>query len=198
MTGGALTLVLIATAAAQTAAAPTPVPFGLRWGLAAPAEVTFEAATSVGPVSGTLDLVRLDVRGLEGVGRFEMRGAFDPGSVDVGDELLNGHIARWVLRSKDGAFVFGATRRLPPLAKAGEGAKPEDELFGAGVYLDQRRGGKYLEVRYRFYGNPDGTATLEMQYTAPLEDLGLLPPKHPFVEMKGPITVRVKATLVRQ
>lgn len=198
----AIALLIVASAAAQTATpaaeAPTPVPVGLRWGLQTPAELHFTAVTSVGEVTGTVDAVRLDVRGLEGYGRLEVRGSIDPHSVDVGDGLLNGHIARWMLRAKEGAFVFGATKRLPPLAKAGEGSKAEDELFGAGLYLDQRRGGKYLEVRYRFYGNPDGTATVEMRYTAPLEEFGILPPKHPFVEMKGPLTVTMKAVVVRR
>lgn len=189
----ALTAVILSGAPAQAAAAPAPAaqPAGRLFVLETPAKLHFSVPTSIGPVEGTVDVVRVDGRGVEGWGRFDLRIVVDPGTVDTGDALRDRHIARAVLGHGSGNLFIGATDRLPPQA-APEGGY----ILGASAWMDARRGRKHVELRYRWKPGGGG-GVFSFEHEATLEELGLPPPQHPFVHVTGPVKLRLSAPLVR-
>ena len=196
MTSSVLALFVVMATAGQ-AATTVAVPAGRKYGLDRPVKLQFEVPTSVGMIKGTVKLVRLEARALDGGGRLDLRGTVDPNSADVGDDVLSGHIARWVLRGAAGPIIFGSSKRLPPLTDAGQGGGKDAGLWGTGLYLDARRGGRYLEVRYAFTPDQAG-GDLGVRTEIPLAELGLKTPKHPFIEVTGPVTLSLQARLVRR
>ena len=183
-------------APAQDAPAPAPVVSGRRYVLAEPVPVKFSIPTSAGPVEGTILATRVDTRGAEGWGRFELRISLDPDSVNTGDPVIDRHIARTVLKADAGNVSLGSVTRLSPRARAGQGETPEDEMYGARCWLDPTRGGSSVELRYGFEAEAD-TARLQIAHTATLEELGLGEVKHPFVQVTGPLSLQIDAPLVR-
>lgn len=173
------------------AAPAAAVPAGRRFVLQDITPLQFEIPTNVGQVAGTVNVVRLDSQGIEGWGKFELRITIDPNSVQTGDSLRDQHIARVVLSESAGNLFIASTDRLPSLPAEGGGW-----VLGASTWMDARRNRKHLDLRYLWQPKGDG-GTFEFEHVASLADLGLRPPKHPFVEVTGPVKLRFKAALVR-
>lgn len=201
--GAALLVVGVAcvVARAQDAPAPADAPAPpratSRLRLAAPTPLAFEVPTDAGPIVGTIMLTRLDAAGLSGRGRFDVRVRLDPSTVKTDHPVLDGLIARQMLRAAEGPIVLGATSRLRPP----KGASAEDgaaaPLLGGAFWLDARRGGKALAIRYRYTGDRSG-GVLEVEHRASLDELGLPPPAHPFVRVTGPVRFHLRARLVKR
>jgi hypothetical protein len=186
-----------APAAAAPAAAPAPAPVlrGRPFGLAGPTKLKFRVQTSLGPVEGTIGVVELEARGLEGWGGFEIRMALDPRSVRTGDELRDRLIAKSLLRADRGRLVVTSRVRLAaePVS-AEEGA---ESLYGATMTLDRTRRNRSFDLRYRFEGDETG-GTLRLAKTLTLEALGLPGSPHPFVQVTGPVAMELAAPMVRR
>lgn len=176
-----------ATAPAQTAAEPA----GRRFVLQEPVPMHFVVDTNVGKVQGTVDVVRIDTQGIEGWGRFVLRMTLDPSSVRTGDRLRDKHIAEFVLSQSAGSLQVASTDRLASLPAEGGGW-----ILGASTWMDAKRNRKHLDLRYLWKGKTDG-GVLEFEHIAGLNELGLREPKHPFVEVTGPVKLQFKASLVR-
>ena len=160
-------------------------------------QLHFKLPTNGGVVEGTIDVVRLEATGLEGWGRFEVRMTLDPNSVETGDQVRDDHISRYILQASSGPLVIGSTERLSPRARPGLGETPEDEMFGAVLWLDRRRAGKRVELRYKWEGSKD-MGDLHFAHRATIKELGLSRGIHPFVEVTGPIELRFQGRLARK
>lgn len=186
-----LTFTLLASQTPTTASAEQPA--GRRFVLEQPAKLHFEVPTNIGVIAGSLDVVRLDTRGIEGWGRFELRMEVDPRSVDTGDPLRDRHIAERMLGAEKGPIFLVSTDRVPS-EKLSDGSW----LLGASAWMDARRGNKHVMLRYRWEGKGD-RGTLYLEHEATLEELGFQPvTHHPFVQVTGPVKLRLTAPLVRQ
>ncbi len=167
-----------------------------RYELAAPEKLFFSVSTNQGDVKGSIKIERLDVRGIEGWGRFEMRIVLDPATVATKDALLDRHIRRQILQAEAGPVLIGSNERLVPRARPGLGKQPEDEMYGAVMWLDRRRAGKRLELRYHWTGDLE-QGLLKVSHSATAAELGLRPSRHPFVEVKGPVHLSFQAKMRR-
>jgi hypothetical protein len=186
-----------AAAPATAVSAPVAsVPSVRRYELDAPGKLYFTVATNQGDVKGSIKIDRLDVRGIEGWGRFEIRMVIDPTTVATKDPLLDRHIRREILQAEAGPILLGSNERLAPRARPGLGKQPEDEMFGAVMWLDRRRSGKRLEMRYLWTGDLE-KGLLKVSHRATGSELGLRPSSHPFVEVKGPIQLSFQAKMKR-
>ena len=186
------------TATANVTAAPAAfVPLARKFSIEEKQPLHFKFPTNAGLIEGTIDVLRLEAMGVEGWGRFDLRITLDPNSVQTGDPLMDKHIARYILQGDDGPIVVGASERLPPKARPGLGEKPEDELFGAVLWLDRRRAGKRVELRFKWEGNKE-EGTLFFAHQATVKEMGLSRGVHPFVEVTGPLELRFQAPLSRR
>lgn len=188
--------------ASPAAAAPTPAPqpAGRAFRLKEPVPLHFTVATNVGPVEGTVVVTDVAGRGLEGWGRFELFLRVDPTTVRTGDRLRDRVIAEQVLQAAKGPLLVTASTRLsPPRAPASEDAAgPEVSTLPAAVgSLDERRGRKAVELRYAWEGSADG-GVLRIEHSATVAELGLTSAPHPFVQLTGPVRLRLEAALVRE
>jgi hypothetical protein len=182
---------LLATVLPVLALKGEPEPQGRSFVLEAPAPLHFSLPTNVGLVEGTVDVVRIDSRGVEGWGRFELRMTIDPKSVSTGDTLRDAQAQRVVLSGDEGALLVASTDRLPSIPT------PEGTyVLGASTWMDARRGRKHLDLRYTWEGDAE-SGTIRFTHEATLEELGLRPPAHPFITVTGPLTVKFSAKLVR-
>ena len=189
---------LAALLIATTLVAPVQDVQGRRFSLNGPGAVQFEIPTSAGVVRGEIPISRLETRGIEGWGRFEFRLYLDVASIKTGDTVRDRYIANAILSANDGALVLASTERKPPSARAGQGARKEDEMWSFGGWLDARRGRKYMGVPYAFtLAESNDRGQLDIHYAAPLQDLGLPKVGHPFVEVTGPVTLRLSVELER-
>lgn len=166
-------------------------PAGRRFVLEEPVPMHFVVDTNVGEVKGTVNVVRVDTQGIEGWGRFILRMTVDPSSVRTGDTLRDKHIAEFVLSQSSGNLLVASTDRLPSLPAEGGGW-----ILGASTWMDAKRNRKHLDLRYLWKAKAGG-GVLEFEHIASLNELGLRTPKHPFVEVTGPVKIQFKAPLVR-
>lgn len=188
------------SAPAAQAPAPAPQPAGRAYRLKEPVPLRFSVATNVGPVEGTVVVTDVVGRGLEGWGRFELSLRVDPTTVRTGDPLRDRVITEQVLQAAKGPVLVTASTRLsPPRAPAtGETAGAEVSTLPAAVgSLDERRGRRPVELRYAWEGSADG-GVLRIEHSATLDELGLAHAPHPFVQLSGPIRLRLEAPLVRE
>jgi len=169
-------------------------PAGRRFVLQESAELKFTVPTNVGPVSGTVEVQRLDTRGIEGWGRFEMRFAVDPDSVDTGDALRDDFIRRTVFGGSP--ISFASTDRVSPKYRPGTGKVPTDEMFSAVAWMDARRRHRRLELFYTWKGSAD-EGVLRIEHQADWRSLGFQPITHPFVSITGPVQFSLEAKLAR-
>jgi hypothetical protein len=190
-------LSLLASQSAQPAdPAPAPAAAGRRYMLAEPTKAHFTVMTNIGELSGTVDVVRVDARGLDW-GPFELWVEVDPRTLSCRDPVLDRHFARTILRADEGPIVFGSSERITPKASAAPGANSDDQLPGARFYLDARRGGRMVEGRMKSTVEGDqGRVWLKTQGT--LAALGLPPSSHPFIEVTGPLVLELDAPVVRR
>ncbi len=189
---------LTALVLATTLVAPTQDVQGRRFVLEEKATVQFEVNTTVGVVRGEIPIEKLESRGLEGWGRFDLRLLLQAGAVKTGDAVRDAFIANTVLRANEGALFLASTERKPPTARAGQGTKPEDEMWSVGAWLDPRRGRGYFPMHYRFtLDETKNKGRLEITKKATLKELGLTNVSHPFVQVTGPVTLRLNVDLVR-
>lgn len=179
---------------------PAPRPAGRAYRLQQPATVQFSVETNVGLIEGTLDVTDVVGRGLEGWGAFELVLRLDPTTVRTGDRLRDRVISQQVLLAKKGPLVVATTAYLaPPRAAAPDAPAGEVQptLPAAVGTLDSTRGRKPVELRYAWKGDAE-QGTLAIEHSATLEQLGLSPPPHPFVQLEGPVRLRLAAPLVRE
>jgi hypothetical protein len=190
---------LLAVLALQVAPAPAPAAAavnGRRFMLAEPTKARFTVMTNVGEFTGTVDVVRIDARGLDW-GAFEVWVEVDPRTLTCRDPVLDRHFARSILRADEGPIVFGSSERIPPKPASAAGASPDDQLPGARFYLDARRGGRMVEARMKSRIDGDeGRIWLKTEGT--LATLGLPQSSHPFIEITGPLVLELDAPLTRR
>lgn len=193
-----LTLGLAPLQAPDAAAAPQPA--GRAFRLQEPVQLRFSVETNAGPVEGTIAVVDIVGRGLEGWGRFELVMRLDPASVKTGDALRDRIIAERVLQASKGPLVVAAWNRTTPPRSLPPDAPPDmvlPTLPAAVGVLDERRRRRPIELRYAFEGDAQ-TGTLQIEHSATLEALGLPKPPHPFVQVTGPVRMTLEAPLVRE
>jgi hypothetical protein len=176
---------------AQSPAAPANV---RAYRSESPIPVRFSVQTSVGLVQGTA-LADVEGRALDGWGRFELKVALDPTSVRTGEGLRDRIIARHVLGSSRGPLLLGSVTWLKP----GSGGERADapSLPGAGTWVDGPIARRYLELRYTWEQDKE-VGTLRIEHEASLVELGLASPPHPFIEVRGPVSLSMQARLVRE
>lgn len=193
----AASLVVVCAIAGQAAepAAAAPAPAGRRYVLAEPTQARFTVTTNVGVVEGTIDVVRVDARGLDW-GAFELWLELDPTTLKARDPVLDTYFARTILRADEGPIVAGSSERVLPRARA-DAASPEDPRAIARFYLDGRRGGRMVEARIASTIEGDSGRVQLSAQGAPAA-FGLPPSTHPFVEITGPLVVELDAPLVRK
>ncbi len=181
------------------APAPAPQPAGRAFRLEQPVLLHFSVDTNVGPIEGTIAVRDVIGRGLEGWGRFELVLRLDPGSVSTGDPLRDRVIRDRVLQAARGPLVLAAYTRLSPSrGAAAEGADASAPALPAALgVLDERRGRKQVELRYQWEGDA-ARGTLRIEHSASLDALGLAAAPHPFVQLAGPVRLRLEAPLVRE
>lgn len=185
--------------AAAAAPAPAPQPVGRAFRLRAPVPVHFSVETNVGPIEGTVQLVDVVGRGLEGWGRFELVMRVDPMTVDTGDRLRDRVIAERVLQGAKGPLVIALWNRSAPPRALPPDAPPGavlPTLPAASGVLDDRRKRRSIELRYAFEGDA-AEGKLRIEHSATLDALGLSAAPHPFVQVTGPVKLRLEAPLVR-
>ncbi len=171
---------------------------GRRFVLDGAGVVQFEVPTSVGIVRGEIPIEKLETRGIEGWGRFDVRLFLDADRVRTGDKVRDAFIAQTVLHANDGPLFLASTERKSPAFRAGQGQKPEDEMWSFGAWLDPRRGRGYLPLHYRFtLDETNNRGRLEITKQATLKELGLEAIPHPFVTITGPVTLRLAVDLTR-
>lgn len=189
-------LVVACTIAAQAAApAPAPAPAGRRYVLAEPTTARFTVTTNVGVVEGTIDVTRVDARGLDW-GAFELWIELDPTSLKARDPVLDAYFARTILRADEGPIVAGSAEKVLPRARV-DAATTDDPRAIARFYLDGRRGGRMVEARIASTVDGD-TARVQLSAEGTPASFGLPPSTHPFVEITGPLVVDLDAPLVRK
>jgi hypothetical protein len=193
-----VTFSLLALFAMQDAVvAPAPAASaGRRYTLAEPTKARFTVMTNVGEFSGTVDVVRVDARGLDW-GAFELWIEVDPHTLSCRDPILDRHFARTILRANEGPIVFGSSERIPAKQAGVDGSSPEDLLPGARFYLDARRGGRMVEARMKSTLDGD-QARVWLKTQGTLAGFGLPPSSHPFIEVTGPLVLELDAPLVRR
>jgi hypothetical protein len=193
----ALALALLVAAQAPAAPAPAPAPppppvFRTAELAAQPgATLQVEVPTNVGPITVSLPIHRLDIRGVDGRGRFALELWMNPQHIDSGDAVTDAFIARHVLPIE--RLRVTSSERLTPSNK--EDATPEEKaLFGAAVWIDAGNRPRYRQLRYKF--TPKGAGgELQVTHQATLEQLGVNTPPHPFVQVTGPVTVKLQLKL---
>ncbi len=175
------------TPAQEAPPPPPPLYIPAYFSLAAPVPVHFKMPTTAGEIAGTVQLVRLEARGLDGRGRLVVRGAIDPSTVKTDDPVLTAHLKRYVLKADKGLLDFGAGARVSP---------SEDEPRpGFGLFFDQTRRGKYIELRTGFERGPGNVAVLVLDQAVPAAGLGLPKSAHPFIEANGPVRFSARIPL---
>ncbi|MCP4500952.1 MAG: hypothetical protein GY822_13415 [Deltaproteobacteria bacterium] len=169
------------------------VPSGRRFVLQNPVEVQFTVPTNVGPVTGTMEVVRLDTLGIEGSGRFEIRMSVDPQSVQTGDPLMDAFIGNVLGPS---LVSFASTDRISPRFRPGAGKVPHDEMWRAVAWMDNRRRHRRLELFYQWTPEQDA-GVLSIDHSSSWKGLGMPQVRHPFVKITGDVKLKVQAKLVR-
>lgn len=200
LTFGLAPLQVAAPPPASAAPAPAPQPAGRAFRLAAPVPLRFSVDTNVGPIEGTVQVIDVVGRGLEGWGRFELVVRIDPTTVDTGDELRDRVIAERVLQGSKGPLVVAMWNRNAPPRSLPPDAEPGTVLptlpAAVGV-LDDRRKRRPVELRYSFEGDA-AAGKLRIEHSATLDALGLTAAPHPFVQVTGPVRLTLEAPLVRE
>lgn len=181
-------------------AAPAPQPAGRAFRLQEPAELRFSVETNAGLIEGTVAVVDIVGRGLEGWGRFELVMRIDPATVKTGDALRDRIIAERVLQASKGPLVVAMWNRTTPPRSLPPDAPPDmvlPKLPAAVGVLDERRRRRPIELRYSFEGDAQA-GTLQFEHSATLDALGLTEAPHPFVQVTGPVRMTLEAPLVRE
>ena len=158
-----------------------------------PAELKVSVPTSVGVIKGVLRVSSVDLKGPAGWNRFAFKIKLAPSSFSSGDALRDRYVREQILKAHLGDISFYALERIAP-------ARDEDGqpvgLPKAKGWLDPARQGAYLEIPYQWRKEEDG-GILEITHQVPLKSVGLQSLKHPFVDVTGPVTLRLKANMVR-
>jgi hypothetical protein len=176
-------------------AAPAPSA-GPRYGLeSGQAQIQFEIPTNIGPVKGTVDIVRLEVKGPQGWSRFSFRLEVDPTSVKTGDAFRDRFIAEKVLKASAGSLVVQGSERVAPRRKS-----PAEPLSDPRVraWMDPARKRAFVEFPYTWADDEDMRGgQFTFRHSAELEKLGLPRPPHPFIKVTGPLKIQFSGHLPR-
>jgi hypothetical protein len=165
----------------------------IRFTLKEPTNLRVSVPTSVGVIEGVIRVSDIDLRGPAGWNRFAFRLTLDPASFSSGDSLRDRYVSEKILKAHLGNISFYALERIAPTRNA-EG-QPEGYPKAKG-WLDPARQGAYLEIPYQWRKMEEG-GILEFTHQVPLKSLGIPTLKHPFVDVTGPVTLSLKANMVR-
>ena len=153
------------------------------------ASLGFSVDTSAGLITGTIGVKSWRAKGLDGRGRLHFEIELDPQKVSVGDEFIERFMRENVLPKR--IIASGSGR----LAAPKEGEYAGMTILQTWIVLD-KRAPKYREVHYSYEPKPDGGAFFSARHSVGFSELGLKKVPHPFVEIKGKITLELSARLV--
>ncbi len=166
-------------------------------------EVHFDIETTAQPIQGTVELSNFAIRGVDGLGRFRMDVTIDGRSINTGDIVVDRLFKEEILQAEIGPIRFASTDLVPlrTLNQEADSANSETDTIDiipkgyqgirAGVWSDQLRGTRYHELTYSWKAKPDGRLHILIDEHIPLARLGFKAVKHPFIQTKGSVHIRV-------